>query len=178
MKKFEVNPKEKLLKEASYSAGLESFYQHRGDLYIALAMVVIGGFFYYVSFDIDAFMALFVLTMIVLVICLIHFIGSYVIAKKEDGKEKYYITNVRVVITDQDDVVKKELVSTKIKKIELEKKIFGGSTIYINKKEDTSRKGKVKQFKSKKPVYTSDTFILNYVRNGSEIVKILESVSQ
>ena len=178
MKKFEVNPKEELLKEAKHYGGLESLYQHRGDVYIILAMVVIGGFFYYVSNDIKAFITLVWLTVIVVVICIIHYVGSYIIAKKEDGKEKYYITSVRVIIADEKDVIKKELVNNRIKKVELEKRFLGGSTIYINKKEDTSRKGKVKQFKSKKAVYTSDTFILDFIKNGAEIQRILESISQ
>jgi len=175
MKKFEVNPKEELLKEEQYHGGLESLYKNRGDVYVALAMIVIGGFFYYISSDVKAFLALVGLTAIVFVGCLLHFIVTYISAKKEDGKEKYYITNVRVVIADENGAIKKELVNSKIKKIELEKRGFGGSTVFINKKEDQSRKGKAKQFRSKKPVYTSDTFILDHIKGGSEVLRLLES---
>ena len=178
MKKFEVNPKEELLTESSYHGGLESLYTHRGDIYIALSMIVIGSFFYYISFDIEAFFALVWLAVLVVVVCLVHFFGSYIVAKKEDGKEKYYITNVRLVVTDANDVIKKELMNSKIKKVELEKKFLGSSIVYINKKEDASRRGKAKQFKSKKPVYTSDTFVLHFVKNGSSIVNTLEKLSR
>ena len=175
MKKFEVNPKEELLKEEQYHGGLESIYRNRGDIYIAVAMIVIGGFFYHISADVKAFLALVGLTAIVVIACLVHFIVSYLGAKKEDGKEKYYITNVRVVIADENDAIKKELVNSKIKKVELDKRVMGGSTIFINKKEDQSRKGKAKQFRSKKTVYTSDTFILDHIKGGSEVLHLLET---
>lgn len=176
MKKFDLNAKEELLLETEYNPVYEQSKKARVDIYFILVMAVVGAFFLYVMKSIPAFLILAVLCGLVMVGCAIHYIYVIVTAKKNVEEEKYYITNVRVAITNKDGVIKKEIVAGKIKKVEVEKISGSKGTVFINKKEDTSRKAAVKKAKTRQTIYSADTVILRSINNSQEAAKIIENM--
>lgn len=167
MAEFKLNVKENLVD----SFESKPVYLARRDyqIYFILSLVLIlgGGFFVYSYLNLDEamYLVLAFIFFLAAVGTLSYYVFNVVNARKKTGDKKYYLTNIRLVITNNDNQVIRELLLNKVKRVDVEKYGFNKGTIILNKKIDQRRKGQLKQRKTLKPVYSSETFLIESVGN-------------
>ncbi|MDR1795490.1 MAG: hypothetical protein LBR25_08865 [Erysipelotrichaceae bacterium] len=173
MKKYELNPKEKLLLRVDSNPFYAREKRARVWLYCGIAAVGVGWFFNYVQKSIAAFSVLVWLCWLAIVICFLYYAYVWLTKGKDKGKIQYYFTNVRVVEADENNAITREITAGRIKKVDRETITLNTADFLINKKEDTSRKGQLKKFRTQQEVYSSETFIIKGVSKAAKIEEIL-----
>ena len=162
MKRYELNPKEELRLETKPNTLDIARKNNRIYLIGVLILLVLCGFFRYVMNSIPNFYPLLVLIGLITAAGAIYYIYNIVKGAQGKSDEKYYITNVRVIVADNDENVLKEVYLSNINKV-LEEKVTGKSSdVIINPKEETNP-AKLRKYYGNKTLYTSDTMILQAV---------------
>lgn len=172
MKKYTLNPKETVLLETKPNTLDQARAKNRFLVWGTALLALLCWFFYYVMQSIPSFYPLLVLIGLIAMAGCAYYI--FALAKGASGKsdEKYVITNVRIVINDNEGNIKKEITRNNIEKVVLEKVTGSTYDVVINPKEETNPV-KLAKHKGNKTLYTSDTMILKAVE-GEKVQKLLE----
>lgn len=176
MAKFQLNQKETLAIHCVSEPVLESNKKTRIYVIISVLLAVLGGFFIYaaVSNSEPIYYVLAAVSLLSAIGFLIYYLAIRQQNAKLKGQYHYYITNIRLVIADGNEMVLKELLLSKIKRIDIEKNGRNSGTVYINRKIDDSAKARLKQRQTNMPVYTNDTFVLSNIRHLNQAVDFLQ----
>ncbi len=166
MKKYALNPKEELKLETKPNLVDQARKANRPYLIGTLILLALCFFFRYVMKSIPNFYPLLVLVGLITLAGVLYVGYNYVQAFTKQPDEKYYITNVRVLVCDNEDNVRKEINLSNINKIVEEKVTGKSSDLILNPKEETNP-AKLRKHKSDKPLYTADTIILKAVNAGN-----------
>ena len=166
MKKYELNPKEEIRLETKPNTVDQARKTYRIYLIGDIVLLVLCAFFKYVMKSIPNFYPLLVLIGLITIAGIVYYV--YNMAKAFSGKseEKYYVTNVRVVVADNEENVLKEIYLSNINKIVEEKVTGKSSDLILNPKEETNP-AKLRKHTGSKTLYTSDTIILKAVDAAS-----------
>ncbi|MDD2591598.1 MAG: hypothetical protein PHP11_04240 [Erysipelotrichaceae bacterium] len=162
MKKYELNPKEEIKVELRPNV----FDQERSKNQILLLGIVAGAiitwFFYYVMTSISSFYPLFLIMLLITGIASIIYLYSLIKGIKGISNERYIVTNVRLVVVNNDNEVLKEVYLSKIFRT-ITNKVAGKSyDVIINPKLESDPK-RLRHHRSSKPLYTNDTLILHAI---------------
>lgn len=176
MAEFKLNLREKLVD----SFQSKPIYLAKRDyqIYLVLSLILFlgGGFFTYSYFKFQEAMYI-VLTLIFTlsgVGGLLFYLFKLFSATKLSGVKKYYLTDTRLVITNQDDHIIREILLNRIKRVDVEKYGFNTGTIILNKRIDQSRKAQLKQRKTLRPVYSPETVLIESIGNLKRVTSYFD----
>ena len=172
MRRYELNPKEKVKFETKPNMMAIARKNNRPVLIGTLFLIVLALFFWYVMQSIKSFSPLLVLIGLIAMAALVYYVVSLLKSSNEPD-EKYIITNVRTLILDNDNNIKKEINNNSITKI-VEEKVTGVyHDVVLNPKEETNPT-KLRKNVTNKTLYTADTVILKAV----EASKVKEAINK
>ena len=170
MKKYVLNPKEELLLECKPDTLSQARKNNRAILIGTIFLILLSLFFLYVMKSIPSFYPLLVLIGLIAVAGVIYYINGLIRGAKGSDLT-YCITNIRVVIVDSDNNIRKEVYLNDIRKINLDKVTGKLYDVVINPKEETNPT-KLRRHFSNRPLYTADTVILEAV-DGQKVKELL-----
>lgn len=175
MNKFKLNEKEKLVEKVEGNPSLVKMKNSVIFLLLAVLTMIGSVFFFYIakSEKVEMYNIIGIVFLLGGIGLLLYHVYNVSQAKKLKGSVSYYITSSRLVVVDKDDVVVKELLLSRIKKIDTELVKRNAGYLYINPKIDNSQKGRNKSRSTGNTVYTKDTIILEGISNISKIKELL-----
>lgn len=172
---FNLNPSEELVIEVTSSPAAETKKKSRYLLVLGVVLLGVAFFYKYASAQ-DSILSF--ITWASLIGAIISF-GAYFVAirnaKKKEEKYKYVITNRRIVQTDLDGNVVREILRTRVKRVDIVKLSAGTGNVIINPREISKQDRYKRELKGEYgEMYTKDTFILAHINNVDKIADIIK----
>ncbi len=165
---FKLYPSEELIIETETNPTIDERKKSRYLLIMGLILVFTGLFYRYASAQDWVLSIIFWVSIIGVVISLSAYIFKIYDAGKLKGSKKYYLTSSRVVETDANGKVKKEILLSKIKRVELIKIVGKAGDVVINPKPQSPQEAQKQRLKGDVvSKYAKETFVVKSIADAT-----------
>lgn len=169
---FKLFPSEELIIETETNPVIDERKSSRYLLVIGIVSILVAIFYRYASTQDWILTAVFYVSVAAAVISLGAYFYKLNQAKKNQGSLKYYLTTRRVVETDENNSVKREMLLAKVKRVDTNFIIGKAGDVIINPRELSAQedyKQRLKGVRDKQ--YSKETFVIKSISNAKNFAE-------
>lgn len=166
---FKLYPSEELIIKTETNPRIDERKKSRYLLVIGIIFVLVAIFYRYASAQDWILTAVFWVSIVGAILSLTIYIYKLYNAGKEKGSLKYFVTTRRIVETDRAKNINREMLLTKVKRVDKELTVGKAGNVIINPKElsrDEQYKQSLKGSTEKR--YPKETFVIKSIANAKE----------
>lgn len=169
---FKLFPSEQLIIETETNPMIDERKQSRYLLVVGIVLIFVAIFYRYASAQDFVLAAVLYISIFGIILSLGAYFFKLYQASKGKGKLKYYVTSTRVVETDENGKVNREMLLTRVKRVDTKFTLGKSGDVIINPKELSAQedyKQRLKGVSDKK--YAKETFVIKSIANAKDFAQ-------
>ena len=169
---FKLFPSEQLIIETETNPMIDERKESRYLLVIGIVLIFVAIFYRYASAQDDILAAVLYISIFGIALSLGAYFFKLYQASKEKGQLKYYLTSTRVVETDKNGKINREMLLARVKRVDTKFTVGKAGDVIINPKELSTQqdyKQRLKGTTEKK--YAKETFVIKSIANAKDFAQ-------
>ncbi len=172
---FKLNPSEELVVEVTSSPAAEAKKRSRYLIVLGIVLIAVAIFYKYASAQDSILNFIYWASLLGAIISFVAYFVSIINAKKKEETYKYVITNRRIVQIDLEGNVVREILRSRVKRVDVQHLSAGAGNIVINPRAVNAQERYKRELKGQtEDMYTKDTFIITHINGVDKIAKIIK----
>lgn len=171
---FKLYPSEELIIKDETNPRIDEQKKSRYLLITGIILILVAIFYRYASAQDWILTAVFWVSIVGAIISLGAYVYKLYNAGKEKGSLLYYVTSRRIVETDAEDNINREMLLSRVKRVDKESTVRKAGNVIINRKELSSQDEYKQRLKgSQEKQYAKETFVIKSITNVDKFAEAI-----
>lgn len=172
---FKLYPSEELIIETESNPKFGEHKKSKYLLVVGVVLAIVAAFYYYASSQDFILQLVFWFSLIASIISFTAYFYKMSQANKLKGQKKYYLTSRRVVETDNENNITREMLLAKIKRVIVDPLSKNSGDVVINPRDLSAEEAYKQNLKGvKKQKYAKESFIIENIADADGFAKKLK----